>query len=74
MALGAVVYPRGGAHMRGVPQTEFYRVDSDLGKQEWSVETAGIPQEYEGKSRLVVYYKRPHGILDSPVMCYFASD
>jgi aldehyde:ferredoxin oxidoreductase len=73
-ALGVVVSPRGATHTRGAPQTEFYRVDSDLGKKVWDVESAGIPGEYEGKGKLVLYYERLHALLDSLGLCYFASN
>ncbi|MCK5553653.1 MAG: hypothetical protein KAJ09_10950, partial [Deltaproteobacteria bacterium] len=73
-ALGIVVSPRGATHTRGAPQTEFYRVDSDFGKKVWGVESAGIPGEYEGKAKLVVYYERLHAVLDSLGLCYFASN
>jgi aldehyde:ferredoxin oxidoreductase len=73
-ALGVVVSPRGGTHTRGAPQTEFYRLERDVGKRMWGIETAGIPQEYEGKAKVVVYYERLHAILDSLGICYFASN
>lgn len=73
-ALGVVVSPRGGTHTRGAPQTEFYRIESDMGKRIWGVETAGVPQEYEGKPKVVIYYERFHALLDSLGLCYFASN
>ena len=73
-ALGVVVSPRGGTHTRGAPQTEFYRVDSDLAQRIWGVESAGIPGEYKGKAKLVVYYERLHAVLDSLGLCHFASN
>ena len=73
-ALGVVVSPRGATHTRGAPQTEFYRVDKDLSKKVWDIESAGIPVEYEGKAKLVLYYERLHALLDSLGLCYFASN
>ena len=73
-ALGVVVSPRGGTHTRGAPQTEFYRIESDMGKRIWGVKTAGVPQEYEGKPKVVIYYERLHALLDSLGICYFASN
>jgi aldehyde:ferredoxin oxidoreductase len=73
-ALGVVVSPRGGTHTRGAPQTEFYRIESDMGKKMWGVATAGVPQEYEGKPKVVIYYERLHALLDSLGLCYFASN
>ena len=73
-ALGVVVSPRGGTHTRGAPQTEFYRVERDMSKRMWGVESAGIPGTYRGKPQVVVYYERLHALLDSLGICFFASN
>jgi aldehyde:ferredoxin oxidoreductase len=73
-ALGVAVSPRGGTHTRGAPQTEFQRVDSGMGERIWGVETAGVPKEYEGKAKLVLYYERFHAVLDSLGLCHFVSN
>lgn len=73
-ALGVSVSPRGGTHTRGAPQTEFYRVNEDISRKIWDIETAGIPQIYEGKAKLVIYYERYHAVLDSLGLCYFISN
>jgi aldehyde:ferredoxin oxidoreductase len=73
-ALGVVVSPRGGTHTRGAPQTENYRMDRDISKKIFGVETAGIPEEYEGKPNVVFYYEKLHAVLDSLGLCHFASN
>lgn len=73
-ALGVVVSPRGGTHTRGAPQTEFHRVPRDTAQRIWGVETAGIPQEYNGKAELVIYYEALHAAMDSLGLCYFATN
>lgn len=73
-ALGVAVSPRGGTHTRGAPTTEFQRVDGETGKRIWDVETAGLPKEYEGKAKLVIYYERLHAIMDSLGLCHFISN
>ena len=73
-ALGVAVSPRGGTHTRGAPQTEFRGVDPEMGKRIWGIETAGNPQEYDGKASLVIYYERFHAVLDSLGLCYFTSN
>jgi aldehyde:ferredoxin oxidoreductase len=73
-ALGIAVSPRGGTHTRGAPQTEFYRVNREIGSKIWGIETAGSPLDYEGKAKLVIYYERLHAIMDSLGLCFFISN
>jgi aldehyde:ferredoxin oxidoreductase len=72
-ALGIMTSARGGGHLNGAPSTEFARLSSDVSMQHFGVTTAGIPQLYEGKPEVLVYFERLKAAVDAMGMCYFTS-
>jgi len=72
-ALGIVVSTRGGGHCSGSIETELMRAPPEICKKIWKTATAGDPAVYKGKAKVVVYYERLHGVLNSLGVCFFTS-
>lgn len=72
-ALGVFTSTRGGGHLNGAPSTEFQRVSPEVSMQLFGVPTAGVPEVYEGKPEILVYFERLKAIVDSLGLCYFGS-
>jgi aldehyde:ferredoxin oxidoreductase len=73
-ALGITVAERGGAHTTGAPLTERMDISETLSQELFGVRTASIPDTYEGKAQLVVYYQRFHAVLEALGICFFSSN
>jgi aldehyde:ferredoxin oxidoreductase len=73
-ALGITVAERGGAHTTGAPLTERMDISESLSLELFGVRTASIPDTYEGKAQLVVYYQRFHAVLEALGICFFSSN
>lgn len=73
-ALGITVAERGGAHTTGAPLTERMDISESLSQELFGVKTASIPDTYEGKAHLVVYYQRFHAVLEALGICFFSSN
>ncbi len=73
-ALGVAVSTRGGGHTSGAPMTEFMALDPEISEKEWDVRSAGDPQSYENKAKLVFYYEILHAVANSVGVCLFMTD
>jgi aldehyde:ferredoxin oxidoreductase len=73
-ALGVSVSSRGGAHTMGAPLTERMDIDSDVSEKLFGVKTASMPDTYEEKAKLVLYFERFHALLDALGICFFTSN
>jgi len=70
-AIGAILSPIGGGHLRGAPAFEFYgKVTPEEGERHYGVYTAGDRRAYEGKAKLVVFMENFKAIVDSLGICY----
>jgi aldehyde:ferredoxin oxidoreductase len=69
-ALGVIVSPTGGGHLRGAPLTEFMSLAPEEGEKFYGVKTAGDRKAYEGKAKLVVYHENFKAVVDCLGMCY----
>jgi aldehyde:ferredoxin oxidoreductase len=69
-ALGVIVSPLGGGHLRGAPLTERMSISPQEGEKFFGVPTAGNRKTYEGKAKLVVYFENFKAVVDSLGICY----
>ncbi|MFQ6075394.1 MAG: aldehyde ferredoxin oxidoreductase family protein [Candidatus Bathyarchaeia archaeon] len=70
-ALGTIVSPRGGGHLRGAPACEFTEISPEDGEKFFGVPTAGNRKTYEGKAKLVAWFESFKAVVDSLGLCYF---
>ncbi len=73
-ALGTVLSPRGGTHTRGaVLGTRLAGLPSYISQEYYGVEKIGLPNEYEGKAKLVTFFEKLEALADSLGLCTFAT-
>ena len=58
----------------GAPLTERMDIDSNVSKKLFGVKTASMPDTYEEKAELVLYFERFHALLDALGICFFTSN
>ncbi len=68
-ALGIMVSNRGGGHLGG-PMTEYLKMSPEVGSNLYGIPTAGNPDVYEGKGKLVAVTECYKVIVDSLGLCY----
>ena len=70
-ALSIMVSNRGGGHLGGSPMTEYLKMSPEVGTRLYGVPTAGNPDVYDGKGKLVALTECYKVIVDSLGLCYF---
>jgi len=71
-ALGIITSTRGAGHLGGSPQTENRRISAEAGQRILGNPSAGVPDSYEGKGKLVAWTEGLKAVIDSLGLCYFA--
>lgn len=71
-ALGVIVSPRGGGHLRGAPAFEG-NVDPEEAEKYYGVRTAADREAYEGKPKVVTWMENFKSILDCVGVCSLVS-
>ena len=71
-ALGIITSTRGAGHLGGSPQTENRRISAEAGQRILGNPSAGVPDSYEGKGKLVAWTDCLKAVIDSLGLCYFA--
>lgn len=71
-ALGVIVSPRGGGHLRGAPAFEG-NVSPEDAESYYGVRTAADRRAYEGKAKLVTWMENFKAVLDSVGICALLS-
>ncbi len=70
-ALGTILSPVGGGHLRGAIVFEQSRLPPEEGQKFFGIPTAGDGKSYVGKAKLVTFFQNFKAIVDSFGMCYF---
>jgi aldehyde:ferredoxin oxidoreductase len=73
-ALGVTVAERGCGHTTGAPLSERMDISPELSQKLFGVKTASVPETYEGKAELVVYFQQLHAVLEALGICHFSSN
>ncbi len=71
-ALGVIVSPRGGGHLRGAPAFEG-NVSPGEAEKYYGVRTAADRKAYEGKAKIVTWMENFKAVLDSVGICSLLS-
>jgi len=69
-ALGVILSPTGGGHLRGAPIIEALEISPEEGERFYGVTTAGDRKTYEKKAKLVVYFQNFKAVVDAVGLCY----
>ncbi len=72
-ALGTILSPIGGGHMRGAIVYEQQRMSPEDGEKFFRLKSAGDGKSYEGKAKLVTFFQNYKAVVDSLGICVFAT-
>lgn len=73
--LGVCTSTRGGGHTTGAPTCEVNaKIDVEIAKRKFGIETFTNPLDWEGKVELVGYYELTHRLNNSLGLCHQGTD